>query len=133
MMEQSTSKSSDWLDGAAVALSTLCLVHCLALPLIVAGLPFLAQFNEGHLHAQVLVVVVPLSIIALGIGYRRHQDIRIPLGGLLGIVLLGIGAFFAHDYLGVAADRTFTISGSLVLATAHFFNTYSKRLLSSSC
>lgn len=132
-MEQSTTKPTDWLDGAAVVLSALCLVHCLALPLVVAGLPFLAQFSEGHLHAQVLTAVVPLSIVALGIGYRRHQDIRIPLGGLLGIVLLGTGAFIAHDYLGVAADRAFTICGSLVLATAHFYNSYSSRLFSSSC
>ena len=67
-------KPTNWLDGAAVALSALCLIHCLALPIVVAGLPFLAQFAEGHLHLQMLVVVLPLSVVALGLGYRRHRS-----------------------------------------------------------
>ena len=121
-MNQDTQKSSDWLDGAAVALSALCLVHCLALPLVVVGLPFFAQFSEGHLHAQMLIIVIPLSIIALGIGFRRHRDLRIVAGGVLGMMLLVTGATFAHTQLGLSADRMFTIIGSLVLATAHWKN-----------
>ena len=131
-MNQDTSKSTDWLDGAAVTLSALCLVHCLALPLVVAGLPFLAQYSEGHLHAQVLVVVLPLSVIALALGFRRHRSLRIVVGGGLGMLLLVIGATLAHDRLGITADRLFTITGSLVLATAHLFNSYRKKLIKSS-
>ena len=132
LMKQDTQKSRDWLDGAAVALSALCLVHCLALPLVVAGVPFLAQFAETHLHYQVLIVVIPLSVVALGLGYRRHRDLRVVLGGVLGMALLVIGATVAHSQLGLTADRIFTISGSLVLAAAHFFNSYRKKLANSS-
>lgn len=121
-MDQNSSKSNAWLDGAAAALSGLCLVHCLALPLLIAGLPFFAQFSAGHLHAQVLVIVLPLSSLALGLGLRRHRDLRIVVGGALGMVLLVIGATFAHAELGLVADRMFTITGSIVLATAHFYN-----------
>jgi hypothetical protein len=126
-------KTTQWLDGAAVTLSGLCLVHCLALPLIVAGLPFLAQFTDGHLHAQLLVVVLPVSVAALGLGYRRHRSNRIVTGGAVGMLLLVVGATVAHRYLGLAADRAFTMAGALVLATAHFFNTYRKRPASVSC
>lgn len=132
-MDRNSSKSTGWLDGAAVALSALCLVHCLALPLIVVGVPFLAQYSEGHLHAQVLFIVLPLSVLALGLGYRRHGETRILMGGALGMLLLVIGATVAHSELGIVADRMFTISGSLVLATAHFFNSYRRKLISSSC
>lgn len=128
-----TPLTSDWLDGAAVTLSALCLVHCLALPLVVAGLPFLSQFVETHLHAQALIIVLPLSIIALAIGFRRHASLRIIAGGALGMALLVIGATYAHGQLGLTADRIFTISGALILATAHFFNSYSSRAASSSC
>ena len=121
-MNQDTQKSPDWLDGAAVALSALCLVHCLALPLVVVGLPFFAQFSAGHLHAQMLIIVIPLSIFALGIGFRRHHDLRIVAGGVLGMMLLVTGATYAHTELGLTADRLFTIIGSLVLATAHWKN-----------
>ena len=121
------SKSTKWLDGAAVGLSALCLIHCLALPLVVAGLPFLAQFAEGHLHAQMLVVVVPLSFIALGLGYRHHRNPQIVAAGAVGMLILTIGATVAHDTLGLAADRLFTIVGALVLATAHFYNSVQTR------
>ena len=127
------SKSTNWLDGAAVALSALCLVHCLALPLVVAGLPFLAQFSEGHLHAQMLVVVLPLSSVALWLGFRRHRSRRIVSAGIVGMLALIIGATVAHSYLGLTADRVFTVVGALVLATAHFYNSYRSRLMSSSC
>jgi len=132
-MDQSKSNSSNWLDGAAVGLSALCLIHCLALPLLVAGLPFLAQFSEGHLHAQMLVLVLPLSIIALGLGYRHHRSTRIVLAGVVGMLTLVIGATVAHSQLGLAADRSFTIAGALILATAHFYNTVRTRERRSVC
>ena len=122
MMDQDTPNKTTWLDGTAVVLSALCLVHCLALPLIVIGVPFLAQFAEGHLHLQMLVIVLPLSTLALGIGYRRHRNSRILFAGIIGMLLLIIGATVAHAQLGLMADRAFTICGSLTLATAHYFN-----------
>lgn len=131
-MDQNSVKSANWLDSVAVALSGLCLVHCLALPLIVAGLPFLAQFSAGHLHLQMLVVVLPLSIVALAIGFRRHQDMRIIAAGGAGMLLLVIGATVAHTQLGLAADRLFTILGALTLATAHYFNSVRSRSCRSS-
>ena len=121
------SKSTNWLDGAAVGLSALCLIHCLALPLVVAGLPFLAQFAEGHLHKQMLVIVLPLSIVALGLGFRHHRNARIVVAGVVGMTLLTIGATVAHEQWGLAADRTFTITGALVLAAAHFYNSVQTR------
>ena len=126
-MDQNISKSTGWLDGAAVGLSALCLVHCLALPLLVAGLPFLAQFSEGHLHAQMIVIVVPLSIIALGLGFRHHGRLRILLAGAAGMLTLIIGATVAHAQLGLVADRLFTITGALILASAHFYNSVRTR------
>lgn len=121
------SKSTGWLDGAAVGLSALCLVHCLALPLLVAGLPFLAQFAEGHLHAQMLVIVLPLSTMALGLGYRHHRRFGIIIAGVAGMAMLVVGATVAHFQLGLTADRLFTIVGALILATAHFYNSVRTR------
>ena len=59
-MNQDTQKSRDWLDGAAVALSALCLVHCLALPLVVAGFSFGARVGLRVACADARVeLVVP--------------------------------------------------------------------------
>ena len=123
MSDPNSAKSTEWLDGAAVLLSALCLVHCLLLPFIVAGLPLLAQFSGGHLHAQMLVVVVPLSGVALGLGFRGHQNRRIIAIGATGLLLLIVGATLAHEYLGIFSDRLLTTAGALVLAMAHYHNT----------
>ena len=67
-----------------------------------------------------------MSIVALGIGFRRHHDLRIVAGGVLGMMLLVTGATIAHTQLGLTADRLFTIIGSLILATAHWKNSRSR-------
>ena len=121
-MIQTPAKSTDWLDGAAVGLSGLCLLHCLALPFLAAVMPMLMPFTESHLHAQMLYFAVPLSIIAVGIGYSRHRSPRVVIAAAAGLTLLVFGATVAHGSLGIVADRLFTITGSLVLAAAHLWN-----------
>ncbi len=121
-MNQTTAKSTDWLDGAAIGLSGLCLLHCLALPFFVGALPMLVPFTESHLHAQMLYFAVPLSVVAVGIGYARHRNSSVVLTAVAGMSLLVLGATVAHGSLGIVADRLFTISGSIVLAAAHLWN-----------
>jgi hypothetical protein len=121
-MNQTPTKSTDWLDGAAVGLSGLCLLHSLALPFLVGALPVLLPFADGHLHVQMLFIVVPLSILAIGTGFAGHRNMRVVLGAIAGLALLGFGATVAHDSLGIVADRIFSISGAIVLAIAHFYN-----------
>lgn len=121
-MNHTPAKSTDWLDGAAIGLSGLCLLHCLALPFFAGVLPILMPFTDSHLHAQILYFAVPLSIVAVGIGYARHHSPRVVIAAAAGLALLVFGATVAHASLGVVADRLFTISGSLVLAAAHLWN-----------
>lgn len=118
---------TDWIDRSAVFLSALCLLHCLALPLLVAGLPLLAQFSDSHLHAQMLIVVVPLSVVALGLGFRHHRNTKILWVGFVGLLALILGATLGHTYGSELIDRGMTIAGSIVLAVAHYYNsTYPK-------
>ena len=121
-MDNSSANQSDMLDKAAVALSGLCLLHCLLMPVIITVLPFFSQFTERHLHAEILIIVLPISLIALSIGYRRHADKRIIGWGIAGLLLLIIGATLAHNMYGVVADRMLTITGSVILAVAHYRN-----------
>jgi hypothetical protein len=110
------------LDRAAVMLSGLCLLHCLALPFLLVSLPALSALSAGHLHAQMLIVAIPVSVIALGFGFRRHESRYVLAFGVVGMLLLVVGGTVAHSYYGIVADRTFTISGALVLAVTHYFN-----------
>ena len=121
-MNQTPAKSTDWLDGAAIGLSGLCLLHCLALPFFAGALPLLMPLTDSHMHVQMLFFAVPLSALAIGIGYARHRDPRVMLAAISGLGLLVVGATVAHGSLGVIADRLLTVSGSVVLAAAHLWN-----------
>lgn len=126
-MDNSSANQSDLLDKAAVTLSGLCLLHCLLVPVIVTALPFFSQFSERHLHAEMLVIVLPISLIALTSGFRRHANKRIVGWGIVGLLLLIVGATFAHNLYGVVADRLLTIGGSIILAFAHYRNSRMSR------
>jgi hypothetical protein len=122
MMVNSALKPAVMLDRAAVMLSGLCVLHCLALPFLLVSLPAISAYSEGHLHAQMLVLAIPVSVIALAFGFRRHRSRYIIGFGILGMLLLVIGGTVAHSHYGLVADRAFSISGALVLAVTHYFN-----------
>jgi len=117
-----SSRQRALLDKVAVALSGLCLLHCLALPVLIVVLPFLGQFGDDHLHAELLLFVIPVSVIALTSGYRRHRRIEVILLGAAGLLILTLGGTVVHDLYGSLADRLMTVTGSFVLAWTHYQN-----------
>jgi hypothetical protein len=121
-MDESRTKPNTVLDQTAVALSGLCLLHCLALPIFIGLLPFAGQFGDDHFHLQMLVVVIPVSVVAFVLGYRRHRRLGVMLGGAIGLLLLTAGATVVHSRLGVAADQLFTVTAAAILAVSHFYN-----------
>ena len=121
-MDNRSPRPGGILDRAAIALSGLCLLHCLALPLIILVLPALGADDGGHFHVQMLIVVVPVSVVAFAMGIKRHRRYAVVAAGVVGIGLMAIGATVAHDRFGLLADTLLTVSGALILATAHFYN-----------
>ena len=121
-MDNSDSRTTEMLDRTAILLSGLCVVHCIAFPLLIVAAPFLGQFTEGHFHAQMLVIVLPLSTAALAFGFRRHKSTKIIITGGIGMLLLLVGGTIMHDQFGIVADRVFTMSGALVLGISHWWN-----------
>ena len=128
-MDRSTSDSASLLDRAAIALSGLCVLHCLAIPFVLLALPFGGHLTEGHFHLQMLVIVVPVSTLALSFGFRRHRRLPVLVAGAAGLLLLFIGGTWMHSEIGIVADRATTIAGSLILASAHFYNSLFSRSL----
>lgn len=111
-------------DGVAAGLSSLCLIHCLALPILAASLPAFA-FGPGHdhgppwLHWALLLVSAPVSAYALWRGTRLHRERsywRIAAGGFL---LMAAGAL-AHGHGPL--EQMLTVAGGLVVALAHWRN-----------
>ncbi|WP_293620732.1 MerC domain-containing protein [Salinisphaera sp.] len=112
------------LDKAAVVLSGLCLVHCLALPVVVALFPVFGftVVEHGTFHQLILIVVIPTTVVALGAGYRRHRRHVVPFFGTLGVLALVMAAFGAHALGADMLERATTVVGGLLIAVAHIQN-----------
>ncbi len=121
-MDDNSSNDVGLLDNAAVALSGICLLHCLTLPILIAALPFLGRYDEAHFHAQMLLVALPVSVIAFMSGFRRHHVKSVVAWGMAGMLLLAFGATVVHSSYGIVADRIVTGCAALILAFAHYFN-----------
>ena len=112
------------LDIAAIMLSGLCMLHCLALPIAITLFPILqvTLLQETYFHAIMLILILPASLIALTIGCRQHRDRSVMVLGGIGLVTLTLTALFGHDVLGHDGERLATTVGGVILALAHIQN-----------
>ncbi|NBD96203.1 MAG: MerC family mercury resistance protein [Gammaproteobacteria bacterium] len=112
------------LDRIAISASALCMVHCLAMPLLVIAIPVLSStfLADEAFHRFLVWLVLPVSLAALFIGCRRHKDILVVSFGGLGLILLISIAYFGHDLLGESGERIATVVGGVILAVGHFRN-----------
>ena len=116
--------SSRYFDRIAIALSTVCIVHCLAMPLLVAVLPIAAISlgENAHFHSLMLWLVVPTSAVGFGLGFRVHRRGAIVLSGGAAVVVLAAAAVWGHAAWSASAEVAVSVAASLVLAAAHWRN-----------
>ena len=120
MPSKTTVEPGDWLDRAALGASALCLVHCLALPLIIAALPALSHLLSlpESVHLWILLFALPTAGLAFVTGRTRHGAFYPLIIGAFGLVALAIGVAFGNSRL----ETPVTVTGSLLLAAAHIAN-----------
>ena len=110
------------VDGAAVSLSGLCMLHCLALPLVISALPMTFHGLQSEIVHQVLVILaVPLAMSAAWAA-RGQRLSGFTIGLLLaGAVSLALGAFAEplHDY-----ETLLTVMGAGLLSAGHISRWY---------
>ena len=112
-----------YTDKAAISLSFLCLAHCLILPLLLVTLPSLTVLNLDNelFHAGMVVLVIPTSLYALGLGCKKHQRYKLLAAGFAGLALL-IGAVISEELIGEFGEKALTIAGSTLIAFGHYRN-----------
>ncbi len=108
-------------DALGVGLSGLCLVHCLALPLVAIALPMLGSLSEAPwVHWAFVATATPVTMLAFGpLLARRPAPLLIPGLGAAGIALLTFGAL---NWPNHAWGEGVTLIGALVLSSAHVLN-----------
>ena len=110
------------LDRAAIWLSGLCLIHCLAVPVAFVLTPSLSAWldaTETQTHWLLFGLAVPISGIALFRGYVRHPNrLTVSLGVIgLTLMLLGVAHVFGEDL-----EIILTTAGVVSVMVAHIRN-----------
>ena len=115
---------SKYFDRVAITLSTICIVHCLAMPFVSALLP-VAAFTvggDGHFHSLMLWVVVPTSVLGFGLGLRVHRRADIVVMGVIAIGVLAAAALWGHRAWDPSVEVLVNVAASVLLAAAHWRN-----------
>ena len=111
------------LDTLGLALSGVCLVHCIALPLAAVLIPAftigLDQRTDHAFHWLLLALAVPISTLALWRGAVRSNDRRWLTVGSGGLALMLIGVL---NVFGTDSEVPLTSVGVILLAVAHIKN-----------
>ncbi len=117
-------QSRGTMDLVGVAGSAICLVHCLAGPLLLLLAPIVPAIvqSDQQFHQSMLFLVVPVSTVAFLIGCRRHRDAITLVLGATGLVTLSLAATSLHGSLGGSGEKLFTVFASMLLGIAHLRN-----------
>jgi hypothetical protein len=115
---------SKYFDRVAIALSTICIVHCLAMPFLVALLPITAWAigGDGHFHSLMLWLVVPTSVLGFGLGVRVHRRAGIVALGAVAVAALAAAALWGHEKWDPSVEVLVNVAASVALAAAHWRN-----------
>lgn len=106
-------------DGLAMSLSGLCLVHCLALPVLALSLPIIGVLSDAEwVHWMFVALAVPASMLAFLTGSGRRS------WSLIGLAAIGLGLLVggAAGWPDHAGETAVTVAGGLVLASVHWVN-----------
>ncbi|REL36286.1 MerC domain-containing protein [Thalassotalea euphylliae] len=113
-----------YADKLAISLSMLCVLHCLALPLLLVIVPSLAvlPMAQESFHFWMVMAVLPTSIYALTLGCKKHRNYTVVSYGLAGLATLLAAALFGEHLLGEMGEKLLTTVGATIIAVAHVKN-----------
>jgi len=111
-----------WLDKLGVTASVLCLIHCLALPLLIPLVPILGLMGHDEVHTLLLFPIVGLAGFGILPGFLRHRSMTVLLAAIAGVLLCS-AAVGAEVFFGLhALDVPLTVAGGFCLVGAHLTN-----------
>jgi hypothetical protein len=107
------------MDRVAIALSGLCLVHCLASAIFVAMLASAGGLLlDPIIHEVGLMLAIVLGVLALGRGILAHGFMMPSAVGGLGLGVMAGSLMLDHG----GASTIYTILGVCMLALGHDLN-----------
>ena len=138
-------------DKLSICLSLCCILHCIALPVLILIIPSISSFwiNDENVHIFLVLLAIPISLFAMGKSLRIHNNYKCLALAVVGLLLL-VAAIFMHDIgfigehgheehgheengqddhgheehggIGETLETIFTVIGGLILLSAHYLN-----------
>ena len=137
-------------DKFSICLSMCCIMHCLALPILIVLLPSISSLwiNDEIVHVYLVLLAIPISLFAMVKSLKAHNNYKCISLAIIGLLLLttaifmhDIGSFFGeqghgeehghdeHHGIGGLLEKIFTVLGALILVGAHILNLrFSKKI-----
>ena len=107
------------LDRMAMALSGLCLVHCVGTAILLALLSAAGGFlGSPIIHEVGLTIAMALGAAALGRGILEHGFMMPSAVGGLGLGVMAGALSIPHD----GREPIYTVIGVMILALGHRLN-----------
>ena len=116
--------STERADKLAIGLSSLCVIHCFATPLLLVLIPAgaLASFDLESFHFWMVIAVIPTSIYAIALGSKKHKQLYVALFAVVGLATLICSVILGEHYLGEIGEKLVTTIGGVIVAYSHYKN-----------
>jgi hypothetical protein len=122
-------------DKIAISLSLVCVLHCFFVPSFIILTPSFISFSLGNefIHKVIVLVAVPVSFYALMLGYKNHKTTSYLPAGILGLLTIIFAVVLGEEILGATIEKGLTLTGSILIALAHYKNYQNCKQLNCSC
>ena len=113
-----------WGDRAAICFSSLCILHCLLLPVLLVAYPIgiLVTLSDEMFHQIMVSVALPLSLVSLYVGYGHHKRNQLIVFGSVGLGMLMLPLVVPHELISETKETWLTVAGALIVCLAHVVN-----------
>jgi hypothetical protein len=116
-------RSLEIFDALGIVASTVCMVHCLALPFIMAALPFtMSWLGHDNVHYLLAGWVFLFCLVAIVPGYLKHRQNSILISMLVGLSLVLAATFGRRFGMAEGLEVPMITVGNLLVIAAHWRN-----------
>jgi len=112
------------LDTLGITASTICIIHCMAMPFVITMLPFLGwQFLEGKTAHHILAAfVITFALTAVVPGYLKHKRPEVLASMLVGLGLVLYATFAPSQISPENLELPLITIGNIILVATHWRN-----------
>ena len=110
-------------DKIGIAISSLCFLHCLSVPLLILFFPaFKEYFLEGFTHKLFGSLVVVSAYLSFWPNFKIHKQKIVLILGSVGVALVVGAIFMGEFYENHTLEHIITLMGSAMMIFTHIKN-----------